>query len=269
MDEITSLLTSQSKHGNYQMLPPALVKKVPSLQKFSNSKRLDDKRYDWISQKINFKNKHILDIGANIGYFSLRFASEKNAYITMYEPQKQHAKAIHKITRLLDIENADIVNEGIAMNDISKLSKFDVILLFNVIQHAGDDYDRNYVTDITEWRSYAVSYLKQLSQKGKFMVFQTGYTWLGSRGPLCENNNIIDFTAKLLNEAGWTIKNCGIIDSILNPKYEDYTIKTQNNKHPLFSLKNRILIKIINSLKVGQVSTRFMQRPIFICESVK
>jgi 2-polyprenyl-3-methyl-5-hydroxy-6-metoxy-1,4-benzoquinol methylase len=77
LNKLISLLSSKSKHGNYQMLPPQLLNKLPELKQYSHTRRLDDKRYEWIVNNIDLSKKSIIDIGANVGYFSIRFASEK------------------------------------------------------------------------------------------------------------------------------------------------------------------------------------------------
>ncbi len=71
-----------------------------------------------------------MDIGANIGYFSFRLASEKNALITIYEPHDQHIKAIESIKSILGIPGKKIncVNRGVGLDDINNLPEQDIVL---------------------------------------------------------------------------------------------------------------------------------------------
>ena len=133
MKELIQLFESEAKHGLYQMLPPELIKKYPKLQKNSYSRRLDDKRYEWFAEKINFSNKKIIDIGANIGYFSFRLYKEKNAKITTYEPNKKHNEAISKVKKELNInENFSNIAKGIDKAVTNKHSIKNSPLFFSI-----------------------------------------------------------------------------------------------------------------------------------------
>lgn len=269
MEDIKAYLLSQSKHGLYQMLPPTLIKKMPELEKFSFSRRLDDKRYEWFSEKLDFDGKRVMDIGGNIGYFSFRLASEKNAHLTIYEPQEQHIKAIESIKPIIDMpdEKVKCVNQGVGLDDIKTLPEQDIILLFNVLQHAGEDYDKKYVPDISHWRDYTISYLQALRSKTKNMVFQMGYTWLGHEDSFCHEEDFITFTVKLLEDAGWKINNCGVIGNVLNPHYVDLEFNEPDAKHPIINQFDMFTAKGLNKLKIVRRDYSFMQRPVFICNS--
>lgn len=267
MEDIKAYLLSQSKHGLYQMLPPSLIKEMPELEKFSFSRRLDDKRYEWFSNKLDFAGKKVMDIGANIGYFSFRLALEKNARITIYEPHQQHIKAIEAIKTILDIPESKIkcVNQGVALDDIKNLPEQDIILLFNVLQHAGEDYDKEYVPDISQWREYTINYLKSLRLKTESLVYQMGYTWLGHEDSFCNDDDIIPFTVKLLQDAGWKISHCGVIGNVLNPHYIDLPFNDENTRHPIINQSDMFTAKALNKLKIIRRDYSFMQRPVFIC----
>jgi len=266
---LEQLLISQSKHGNYQMLPTVLINKIPELGKYSQSRRFDDRRYQWFSEKLNFTNKSVLDIGANIGYFSFRLAIEKNAKVTAYEPYLKHFDAIKSIKTILELYDDQItpINKGVELNDIENLPEQDIVLFFNVIQHAGEDFDCKYVHNKTEWEKYAIEYLHRLTYKAKYIVFQQGYTWLGHAGKLCQDENIIDFTATILRKANWNIKCCGIIKDVSNPTYSDFEVALQNNIHPITNKWQRIKLNILRKIRISNNDYRFMQRPIFICTS--
>lgn len=269
LDELKELLITKSKHGNYEMLPPALLKFDPSLSSYSNSVRLDQQRYDWFSNKINFEGRNLLDIGANIGYFSLRLATEHNATVTAYEPFKPHSQCIELSKKILNLtdDQFKVVNEGVSFDRISTLKKVDIILFLNVLQHAGEDYDREYVHDLTEWREYAVQYLNKLKEVGEYLVFQTGYTWLGHEDKLCKDKEILDYTIKILSDSGWSIISCGIIADASNPTYIDHKInESQINPLPLTSKWDSMNLSLKKRILGYKYDYRFMQRPIFICK---
>lgn len=269
LEELRKLLETKSKHGNYQMLPPALLDLDPALSSYSHSRRLDSQRYDWFSEKLNFENKSILDIGANVGYFSFRLATEKNAKITTYEPFNEHSIAIDRCKRILGIgdEKFRNVNLGVSLADLDNLEKFDVVLFFNVIQHAGEDFDRDAVQSIDEWRDYALQYLSKLRSTADCLIFQTGYTWLGHNGKLCDEIDTLDFTINLLHDAGWNIKYCGVVENYNCHKYVDYNVSQgSKNPHPVVGRRTKLAVRFKNKFLNRNLDYRFMQRPIFICE---
>jgi len=268
MKQLDDLLLAAGKHGLYQMLPEQLISKYPQLKKYSHTDRIDNKRYNWFSSKLNFENKKVIDIGANIGYFSFRLNYEENTENYTYEPFQQHCIAINEIRNLLNIsENKFIIkNEGVDFDNIDNLPKSDIVLLFNVVQHAGEDFDKKYVQNSEQWKIHVSKYLTKLSTKTRFMVFQTGYSWLGHKNVLCQDNEIIEFSEQLLNSGGFKIINCGMIKNIFNQKYIDIDL----NKHRkifLISKIKKFIADFLASKKIIKANYRFMQRPIFICES--
>ncbi len=267
MEEIKAYLLSQTKHGLYQMLPPSLIAKVPELEKFSFTGRFDDKRFDWFSNKLDFDGKKVMDIGANIGYFSFRLSSEKNALLTIYEPHQPHIKAIESIKSVLKIPDKKIncVNQGVGLDDIKNLPEQDIVLLFNVLQHAGEDYDKKYVKEISQWRDYTVKYLRALRGKAENMVFQMGYSWLGHEDNFCNDKDIIPFTVSLLQDAGWKIKHCGVIGNVFNTYYIDCAFAGPKAKHPIINQFDWFISRTMNKLKILKKDYLFMQRPVFIC----
>jgi len=269
LDELKELLITKSKHGNYEMLPPALLKVDPTLSLYSNSSRLDRQRYDWFSNKINFEGKKLLDIGANIGYFSLRLATEHNAIVTAYEPFEPHSRCIELSKRILNLTDDEftVLNEGISLDKISSLERADIILFLNVLQHAGEDYDTEYVQCLTDWREYAVRYLNKLKDISEYLIFQMGYTWLGHDDRFCKDEDILDYTVKLLSDAGWSIISCGTVKSVHNPAYIDYAVNDSGKNHsPLTSKWDSISFSLRKRILGNRYDYRFMQRPIFICK---
>lgn len=270
LDALKKLLITRSKHGNYGMLPPALIKVDPSLSLYSNSNRLDQQRYDWFSKKINFEGKRVIDIGANTGYFSLRLATEYNSIITAYEPFEPHYRSIELSKRILNLadDRFFVVNEGISLDKISSLERVDIILFLNVLQHAGEDFDVERVQNLADWRRYAVQYLDKLKEIGRYLIFQMGYTWLGHEDKICKDKDILDYTMKLLADSGWSIISCGIVAGLNNPTYIDYILsETGKNRSPFTSKWDSVNINLRKRFFGYKYDHRFIQRPIFVCRS--
>jgi len=88
----------------------------------------------------------ILDIGANLGYFSFRLASEFDCVSVMVEGSNNYQKALldlivkqnckNKIILLGARLNLQIINE------ISKCEHFDIVLALRVVHHFNESFDK-------------------------------------------------------------------------------------------------------------------------------
>lgn len=278
LNELKTLLSKQGKHTGYQMLPPCLLEMDSDLINFVGTKRQDEQRYDWFKSKWDQSGVTAIDIGANLGYFSFKLAQDFSTNTIAYEPYSPHAQVISVIRDLckFSAEQIKIENKGVGLRDIDSLPDSSLVFLLNVIQHAGEDFDADLVTSVEQWRDYAIEYLKKLRQKTDFLFFQTGYKWLGHEDKLCNDHDIIDFTAKLFTDSGWSIKNCAVIKKLNSSfSYEDYDLSlTEHNPVFLLKLKTNTMARIkwkILKLRgiTDRVSYSFAQRPLFICENKK
>ncbi len=267
MDELIQNLQNLSKHGMYQMLPPALIKKHPELGRYSYTRRLDNKRYNWFSEKIDFNGKQVFDIGANIGYFSFRLAEEKEACIKVYEPCAAHAKAMENIRKIVGLseERFQINNSSVAMDSVDYLPNADIILFFNIIQHAGEDYAEDMIKNLPQWRNYACNFLEKLSLKSKYLVFQMGYTWLGHKEKFVSDKAILPYTVDLLEKSNWEVKHIGIQTSLFKDDYVD--VVKINNLPFLHTKSMKFIDKVLKKIGVIENDLRFKQRPIFVCQT--
>ena len=142
-----------------------------------------------------------------------------------YEPYAAHARAIELLRGFCGLAPHRLVVEprGVALKDVSALPESRLVLLLNVLQHAGQDFDADLVRSPEDWRGYAIEYLQRLGRRTEYLFFQLGYTWLGSRQKLCEDDDILDFTLDLVTSAGWNVVRCGLIRRARDPSpvYED------------------------------------------------
>jgi hypothetical protein len=201
---------SASLHPQYQEFAPLLAPHLKGLIPDFPKVRLDRARFDWMNRKSVLSGRRILELGANTGYFSLRAVSELGATSTIYEPDANLCEIIRTSAEILGVEDRiDVRQEGVVLEGIEKLPPADVLINFNVLHHAGKEFDRGKVRSAGEWSSYATDYLARLKQAAPLMFFQTGFTWGGSSELLCPpDRSIKQWCDELLKAANWSSLKC-------------------------------------------------------------
>ena len=75
---VERLRSSVGQFGFYQTLPPCVLDVIPKDFNLNYSPKqipLDEARFNWMVQNIDVAGTHVFDLGANLGYFSLRLCS--------------------------------------------------------------------------------------------------------------------------------------------------------------------------------------------------
>ncbi len=240
-DRLVDLIKGTTKHGNYQQLPPTLPPEILSQVYHYDSVRLESARFEWLDSHSVFKNKKILEIGANTGYFSIRAASERGASSIAYEPDPKLAEAMRIISCMCNTDNnIEVRSEPFTLTKPELLPQADLIINLNVIHHAGFDFDQETVKKIDDWKLYAIEYLKRLTGIGPLMVFQTGYTWGGGSDNLCPSGTRWHpWTKDLLKQSGWNILACGIAVKDIKTGQRSYVDLSDESAFDLNVITNR------------------------------
>lgn len=274
INHLKELLASKGRHGQYQKLPPTLPDEVFASFPERWDTRLDEERYNWIISSLNCNNKTILEIGANIGYFASRFASEGNNVVYAYEPDDILFEALESIIRMGQLGKKVIpCHTPVDITTINSLPNVDIILNLNVIQHAGFDFEKGNISSIDDWREYAVDFLSQLRSKSEYMVFQMGYQLWGHDKPICKEKDIIQYTISLLRDSGWLPQHCGIVTQmpLINEITQYHSIDSYNNEIKLIT-RNKLPMRYLFEVFLSKITQKpyilysFTQRPIFICK---
>lgn len=273
-ENLARLLRAEGKHALYQMLPPSFPggAAVPAP---TGTPRLDDRRWEFLREHLPepVAGRTVVDVGANIGYFAFRLAGDLGANVVAYEPHAPHAQAMRLIRQAcgLDEGRFEVRNSGVGLRDIESLPSSSLLLLLNVLQHAGQDYDADLVPNVGAWRGYAVEYLRRLRSRTSRLFFQLGYTWLGHADPLCRDEAIIDFTLGIVGEAGWRVEACGAIRELgADPRYEEYLLAIGGaNRIYLPARRHRWRSKLSMLISPERERRRrnlyrFAQRPLWI-----
>ena len=239
-----------SKHSNYQILTKDLQKYIP-IEKLNIKSRSEEARLDYILKNVDVKNKSIIDIGANTGYFSFELLKQGAEDVTCFEGNPEHSLFIQDSANILKVFNKmTMYNEYYNFDKINQYSKkYDVMLLLNVLHHIGDDYGDK-MLNIENAKNMIINQLNKCAMVTKLLVFQLGFNWKGDRNSCLfangEKKELIDYIKKEtidywdIQKIGIAEDNCGII------LYKDLSGKN-----------------IIRQDSLGE----FLNRPIFIMES--
>ena len=128
IEELKKMYANNSKHSNYQVL-------ASELEEFLNSKELITKsrneqiRLEYFLKNVDIKNKTVLDIGGNTGYFTFELLSRGAKSVDYYEGNIEHSKFVTLASEVLNRKNQiNVYNEYYCFN---KSNKFDIVLLLN------------------------------------------------------------------------------------------------------------------------------------------
>lgn len=201
------------RHGNYQEIPPGLpdefYRQLPEYPKT----RLDSERFRWMAEHADFKGRSLLEIGGNLGYFSIRALRDAEAsHSVIYEPVEQLAKAGRALARAFGIaDRLEVRTVPVHLDSLGELPRVDLIINLNVLHHAGHDFATDEVRTRDEWWDYARRTLSGLGQVAPAMIFQTGFNWGGSPVGLCDKHEgVTEWTTRLVKEAGWRVRAIGV-----------------------------------------------------------
>ena len=248
-DFLVELYRMNSKHSAYQILPK-LLKPLIEEEVQQSIPRFEQERLDWVSSQISFAKKRIVDIGGNTGFFTFEAIDMGAEEVIYIEGNTNHAHFVTKAKELLDL-NISVKNKYFDFQTDLAQEHADIVLLFNVIHHLGEDFgDQNSTkVEALEAMKEAIIYF---SGKTEYLVLQMGFCWKGDRTKLLFENGtkqeMIDFV-RLAIADHWEIQSIGIAES-----------ENGETVYRPLSEKN-----ILRDDSLGE----FRNRPIFILKSTK
>lgn len=248
-DELIAYYSNTSKHSNYQILPKRL-KSILGDNDVVTRTRSEEERLRYVLEKVDFKDKSVLDIGGNTGFFTFELCDAGALKVNHYEGNKEHSEFVGLAAQALDMSDRVKTTNAYFPFDGSFKDKYDVILLFNVLHHIGDDYgDKD--TSVERAKSEIITELNGLKDNADTVVFQMGFNWQGDpKKPLFDKGTkeeVIDFV-KTGVVGSYVIQAIGIAQRSEDGSIEYADLNDEN-------------IKRDDSL--GE----FLNRPIFILRS--
>lgn len=253
-----------SKHSRYQNVPKFVEAELGYHEEINETWRGDSARLEFLVNNLPLAGKNtVADIGANTGFFTLSLAHEfRTAKFTAYEPHLAHCQFIQTIVEHFGVPNVAVQNEAVDLEKLGSMPFYDVILLLNILHHAGVDFDHHLVHSRHEFEDYASEYLARLSTKCNNLVLQLGYRWGGNKAePLLPVGDIGAMLSliKRLAKGNWRIAQVGLYER--DDHLGHYT-------SVLPGADGNITLELDQLTSVGVVS-EFYRRPILLMQSAQ
>jgi len=204
-------------------------------------------RADFMRRSLPIEGFSVLDIGANIGYFTLDAILAGAAKVVSIEGGEADCQLINMQAQLLELSHRIEVSRATFDFEDRHQKKYDMILCLNVLHHVGRYFGAPDIC-LPKAKDKIIEYLNSLSKITKYCWFQMGYNWKGDESlPLFEcglKGEVIAFLKENISEA-WRIREIGILD----PDTRNYLANDENlerfdnigefGNRPLFLLESR------------------------------
>lgn len=269
--ELEQLYFDGTKHARYQNIPGFVQDALGYTVEIDEQWRGDTARYQNLLNNFDFKNiKNIGDIGANTGFFSLSIGRRfPQIEVNAYEANANHSAFIQNIVNQFGLDNVQVHNLSVDLRGVDDLGQHDCLLNYNVLHHAGVDFDKGLAT-LETFAQYAEDYLGRLAGKTKYMIFQMGFHWGGNKTkPIIHVNNDagkVLFMSEIFRKSHWkidkifTVRQAGIFKYV---EMDNEIIETLN-EHPQSAETG---IKEFYAKYDLPAFSEFYRRPIFYCST--
>jgi len=248
--KLITLYNHISKHSNYQIIHPSLntILDIRNIQDINS--RFEKERMKFIENIINLKNKTIVDIGGNTGFFSFASLEAKANKVVLIEGNSYHAEFVSIATSLLNYHNLIVINQYFDFESTVYEKPVDITLMMNILHHYGDDFGDNN-SSRENVKNKIIEYINNLASQTSYLVLQLGFCWKGNRHELLFDSGEKKEMIKFILEGtinNWKVVKIGIAEVIDNTT--TYLPLSNGNIH--------------RNNQIGE----FRNRPLFILKSL-
>lgn len=271
LDQLRALYFDGTKHAVYQRLPDFVAEELGVDMPVDETWRGVSARYRNLLDTLDFgRIGSVGDVGANTGFFSLSLAHRfPGTKFIAYEVNPDFCTFINIVSEHFRLGNLETRELLIDLSGLGRLEFHDVLLAFNVLHHAGVDFDCGAV-DLPAFASYARRFLAGLRARCRVLVFQMGFNWGGDKKhpivSLDDDAGKVVYVASAVRESGWEIDSVyavcreGVYDCIPLP----HELVRKLNAEPASARSS--LTEYVSGCRMATFS-EFYRRPIFYCNN--
>lgn len=276
--KLRALYGIDSKHANYQNIPHFVQEALGYVETIDENWRGDTARYHYILDQVAFADGVVVgDVGANTGFFTLSLAhAYPNGRFIAYESNPTHAQFIRQVADYFAMTNVEVVETAVDLQNVAHLPPHDVLLHFNVLHHAGHDFDQADVPSLTDFDGYAVNYLTRLrTAVSQTLIFQMGSNWGGEKtSPIIgvkDDLKKLNYMASLLTRSSWQVTQIAlatrdgrhqIVYKNLPP---DLVAISCHASRQISPAQAQLLETEIAAYNLDQFPGEFYRRPLILC----
>lgn len=268
-ERLHALYHDASKHSVYQSVPAFMAHPLGYQEEIHSLWRCDTPRYDYIAERLQVPvDARIADIGANTGFFSLNLAHHRpDCSLVAYEGNPQHAEFIRLSAKAFRLK-VEVRSELCDLSGLAHLPTYHAIFLLNVLHHAGFDFDRQVPDNNEAFTDHAINYLRALRRCTPELIFQIGSNRGGdkSRSVVSRDDDFarLVWTARVLDQAGWTIRHLGYADLVdgsvrFKDAHDDILAAVRSGGGKLESLPAKLA-----TLELNRFPGEFHRRPLIL-----
>ncbi|WPN96775.1 class I SAM-dependent methyltransferase [Pseudomonas sp. MUP55] len=216
-EQLLALYVHSGKHASYQPLPAFVVKQLGVDVPVNPRWRADHGRLDYLNAHFDFSGQRLLDVGANTGLFTTTLAhTYPDSHCVAWELDQSSADFIRALAAEFNLTNVEVVQQALDYQVAQTIPEhFDTLLLFNVLHHAGVDFDAALVPDKQALNSYIQGFLKALRPASDCLLFQMGFNWGGDTAqPVAGRNALgekLAYVEAALVDTGWQVEHVGLV----------------------------------------------------------
>ncbi|WP_437884227.1 class I SAM-dependent methyltransferase [Pseudomonas sp. LRF_L74] len=216
-EELLELYMHSGKHACYQPLPAFVVESLGVDVPVNPRWRADHGRLDYLRAHFDFSRQKVLDVGANTGLFAATLAHEyPDSHCVAWEIDASSAAFIRALAVEFALSNLEVVETALDYRVAQDMpTRFDTLLLFNVLHHAGVDFDVSVVADRQALLDYIQRFLAALRPSAGCLLYQMGFNWGGDiHQPVAGRNALLeklDYVETALRGTGWRVEHVGLV----------------------------------------------------------
>lgn len=176
IEELRQLYMEKGRHSQYQLLASDLQDAIGGCDPYKS--KYERERLAYVEKNLDLKDKTVIDIGGNTGYFTFEACKLGAKSVDCYEGNETHADFVKLASEVLGTEKqVTVYNEYYVVEQQQKENRYDVAFFLNVLHHLGYDYCQG--KDQEQAKCEMIEYLNHMSALCDYLILQMGFNWGG------------------------------------------------------------------------------------------